>query len=118
MSAEYRFFKRSSGKKKIYYARILDPAGNVVKTVSTGETNQYRAHEWIERQNQKSRSIVEETARERRVFIKAAMFERINDTFQGSVFLFETGAGRRYLRSYISNQLGKIDPRRSGPPDL
>lgn len=98
MTAEYRLFKRKSGKKKVYYARILDSAGNVVKTVSTGETNQYRAHEWIksnierldpsrkdptlaeytknffvwgkcdyiERQNQKNRSIVESTARDRR----------------------------------------------------
>jgi hypothetical protein len=46
MTAEYRLFKRKSGKTKIYYARILDPEGNVVKTVSTGEGNQYRAHDW------------------------------------------------------------------------
>jgi integrase len=98
MAVGYRFFKRQSGKKKVYYARILDDSGNIIKTVSTGETNQYRAHDWIKahlreydpeiknptlseyaedfflwgkcdyiaRQNAKDRSIVEETAKDRR----------------------------------------------------
>lgn len=47
MTAEYRLFKRKSGKKAVYYVRILDDAGNVVKTVSTGKTNQYQAHTWV-----------------------------------------------------------------------
>ncbi len=46
MAVGFRVFKRTSGKKKVYYVRILDNSGKVIKTLSTGETNQYRAHAW------------------------------------------------------------------------
>lgn len=46
--------------------------------------------------------------KERTVYISRGLFERIRETFSGSVFLFETGNGKRYSRSYVSNQLGKL----------
>jgi len=46
--------------------------------------------------------------KERQVWIPKAMYERIRATFQGETFLFETDRGKRYSRSYVSNQLGRL----------
>ena len=46
--------------------------------------------------------------KERTVWITAAMYERIISTFGSVLYLFSTGAGKRYSRSYVSNQLGKL----------
>ena len=46
--------------------------------------------------------------KERVVFISIGLYERIRETFDGKVYLFETGKGKRYSRSYISNQLSKL----------
>jgi len=46
--------------------------------------------------------------KERTIYITLAMYERIRITFEGSTYLFETSNGKRYSRSYISNQLGKL----------
>ena len=46
--------------------------------------------------------------KERTVYLTRAMYERICECFQGRLFLFETGSGRRYSRSYVSNQIGKL----------
>ena len=44
----YRLFKRTVGKRKHYYARILNPeTGRVVRTISTKETNYERAVHWM-----------------------------------------------------------------------
>ena len=47
MRNRYRLFKRKLKKRKVYYARVLDPEGSLIKTVSTGESNRYRADDWI-----------------------------------------------------------------------
>jgi len=44
----YRIFKRKTNKKKIYYVRFLDNNGRIVKTLSTGESNQVCAVQWVE----------------------------------------------------------------------
>jgi len=46
--------------------------------------------------------------KERTVYISRGLYDRIRETFSGKMYLFETGTGRRYSRSYISNQLGKL----------
>jgi integrase/recombinase XerD len=46
--------------------------------------------------------------KERTVWITKAMYERIRETFAGEEYLFETGKGRRYSRSYVSNQIAKL----------
>lgn len=46
--------------------------------------------------------------KQRYVYIPIAMYERIRETFDGKTYLFETGNGNRYDRSYITNQLRRI----------
>lgn len=46
--------------------------------------------------------------KERIVKITAELYDTIRDTFRGEVYLFETGNGRPYFNSYISNQIGKL----------
>jgi integrase len=36
------------------------------------------------------------------------MYERIRAEFQGEEWLFETAGGKRYSRSYVSNQIAKL----------
>jgi integrase/recombinase XerD len=46
--------------------------------------------------------------KERTVYITKAMRDRIEETFSGSQYLFETRGGRPYNRSYVSNQIAKL----------
>jgi len=46
--------------------------------------------------------------KERTVEVSERMFSRIRATFRGETFLFETGEGQRYSRSYVSNQIGRL----------
>jgi integrase len=46
--------------------------------------------------------------KERTVYITKAMLDRIEETFRGSQYLFETRGGRPYDRSYVSNQIAKL----------
>jgi len=46
--------------------------------------------------------------KERTVYLTAVMYNRVRECFSGGLFLFETGTGRRYSRSYVSNQIGKL----------
>jgi len=46
--------------------------------------------------------------KERVVYITKAMRDRIDETFTGSQYLFETKGGRPYDRSYVSNQIAKL----------
>ena len=46
--------------------------------------------------------------KERRVFISSPMYDRIIETFDGQKYLFETSGGKRYSRSYISDQIGQL----------
>lgn len=49
--------------------------------------------------------------KERTVRIERTLFDEIQNTFKGSVFLFETGAGHAYNRSYVTRQIAKIGQR-------
>ena len=46
--------------------------------------------------------------KERVVKITGALFDAIAEEFGGQQFLFETGGGKPYRRSYVSNQIAKI----------
>ncbi len=46
--------------------------------------------------------------KERTVYLTTGMYERCRECFSGSLYLFETGGGRRYSRSYVSNQIAKL----------
>lgn len=46
--------------------------------------------------------------KERYVFITRALYKRICETFKGREHLFETAGGKRYSRSYVSNEIAKI----------
>lgn len=50
----YHLFKRTIGKRKLYYCRFIDTkTGKTTKTLSTGETNKTRAVQWAERRLQR-----------------------------------------------------------------
>ena len=46
--------------------------------------------------------------KERHVFMAQSLYNRIRDEFRGEIYLFETSGGKRYSRSYVSNQISKI----------
>ena len=46
--------------------------------------------------------------KERYVWLPTVLYGRIRDCFEGSTWLFETGAGKPYSRSYVSNQIAKL----------
>lgn len=46
--------------------------------------------------------------KERYVWIPLVLCRRILATFGGTVYLFETSAGKPYSRSYVSNQIAKL----------
>ena len=50
-------------------------------------------------------------SKERFVRIPATLFETIQETFNGSAYLFETSAGTKYRETYISTQIKKIGKR-------
>lgn len=60
----YRLFKRKVGKKSVFYARFLDSDGNLLKTLATGKTNEYQAHDWcrakIDEQSEKAKREAEQ----------------------------------------------------------
>ena len=47
-------------------------------------------------------------SKERYVWLPTVLYQRIRDCFEGSTWLFETGAGKAYSRSYVSNQIAKL----------
>ena len=49
--------------------------------------------------------------KERKVKVDSGLIERIQATFEGQVFLFETASGKKYYREYISNQIKKAGKR-------
>ena len=46
--------------------------------------------------------------KERYVWIPAVLYHRIDKCFVGDTWLFETGKGKAYSRSYVSNQIAKL----------
>jgi hypothetical protein len=62
----YRLFKRKVGKKSAYYARFFDAEGNLVKTLATGETNQYKAHDWCEKKKKEQEEKAKQEAEQRK----------------------------------------------------
>jgi len=46
--------------------------------------------------------------KERFVWIPTVLYRRIVDCFGGATWLFETGRGKAYSRSYVSNQIAKL----------
>jgi len=44
----------------------------------------------------------------REVYISKRLYEAIRDEFRGETYLFETGGGKAYRRTYISNQIARI----------
>ena len=46
--------------------------------------------------------------KERYVWIPVVLYRRILGTFSGGTWLFETGKGKAYSRSYVSNQISKL----------
>jgi integrase len=57
----FRVFKRQLKKKKIYYARFFDASGQLIETISTGETRKEEAvlwcQEYLNRKEEKQENI-------------------------------------------------------------
>ena len=55
---QYRLFRRKAKKgRPVFHVRFIDvETGRVTKTLSTGETNQFRAAQWLERHLHKTES--------------------------------------------------------------
>ena len=49
--------------------------------------------------------------KERKVKVDTELIQRIQGTFKGQVYLFETSGGKKYYREYISNQIKKAGKR-------
>lgn len=50
-------------------------------------------------------------SKERRVKVDSGLIQRIQGTFKGQTYLFETSGGKQYYREYISNQIKKAGKR-------
>jgi integrase/recombinase XerD len=52
--------------------------------------------------------IIGKGNKERHIRITAELYRELKKIFQGETFLFETGSGKTYSRSYVSNQIKKL----------
>jgi integrase/recombinase XerD len=60
--------------------------------------------------------VVGKGNKERWLKISAELYDRIRSVFRGEQYLFETGHGKPYHRTYISNQIAKVTQRAVGRP--
>jgi len=58
--------------------------------------------------------VVGKGNKERWIKVSSHLFDQIRSVFTGEQWLFETGHGKPYNRSYISNQIAKVTQRATG----
>lgn len=105
----YRIVKRKLKKKSVYYARFFDSAGKLIKTLSTHETNRYRAEQWARNH------LFTESASSVTVADLAVRFWDINGTYaQGrlvrgkSISRGHLEISEGYTKNHILPKWGKV----------